>query len=86
MGIRMAPLLKIPRDAIFLLLVAASELESDRVLASSVFSNVETSSLYVTYQVEDNVGSLLIVNIPEPTSTSLGLAALVAFAMRRRRK
>ena len=66
--------------------VAASKLESDRVLAISVFSNVETSSLYVTYQVEDNVGSLLIVNIPEPTSTSLGLAALVALAMRRRRK
>ncbi|MBR2314029.1 MAG: autotransporter-associated beta strand repeat-containing protein [Akkermansia sp.] len=66
--------------------VAASELESDRVLASSVFSNVEDSSLYVTYHVVDNVGSLMVMSVPEPTTTSLSLAALVALAMRRRRR
>ena len=66
--------------------VAASELESDRVLASSVFSNVENSSLYVTYHVVDNVGSLLVMNVPEPTTTTLSLLALTALAARRRRK
>ena len=66
--------------------VAASELESDRVLASSVFSNVENPDLYVTYHVVDNVGSLMVMSVPEPTTTSLSLAALVALAMRRRRR
>ncbi len=70
----------------FVLPVAASELESDRVLASSVFSNVVNPDLYVTYHVVDNVGSLLVMNVPEPTTTSLSLAALVALAMRRRRR
>ncbi|MBO5683550.1 MAG: PEP-CTERM sorting domain-containing protein, partial [Akkermansia sp.] len=66
--------------------VAASELESDRVLASSVFSNVENPDLYVTYHVVDNVGSLMVMNVPEPTTISLSLAALVALAARRRRR
>ena len=65
---------------------AATELESTRVLASSVFSNVQNSSLYVDFQVIDNVGSLLVVNVPEPATTTLSLLALTALAMRRRRK
>lgn len=65
---------------------AATELESTRVLASSVFSNVQNSSLYVDFQVVDNVGSLLVVNVPEPATTTLSLLALTALAMRRRRK
>ena len=59
------------------------------VKVGDYFSNSELTSMencYVTYTNVGNVGSLLIVNIPEPTTTSLGLAALVALAMRRRRK
>jgi hypothetical protein len=66
--------------------VAASELESDRVLASSVFSNVVNPDLYVTYHVVDNVGSLLVMYVPEPTTSTLSLLALTALAARRRRK
>ena len=65
---------------------AATELESSRVLASSVFSNVQSANLYVDFQVIDNVGSLLVVNVPEPATTTLSLLALTALAMRRRRK
>ena len=60
--------------------------ESDRVLASSIFSNVQSETLYVTYQTVDNVGSLLVVNVPEPATSTLGLLALTALAARRRRK
>lgn len=66
--------------------VAASELEDDCVLASSVFSNVENSSLCVTYRVVDNVGSLMVMIVPEPATATLGLMSLTALAMRRRRK
>lgn len=66
--------------------VAASEQESYRVLASSVFSNVENPDLYVTYHVVDNVGSLLVMNVPEPATSTLSLLALTALALRRRRK
>ncbi len=65
---------------------AAAELESSRVLASSVFANVQNANLYVDFQVIDNVGSLLVVNVPEPATTTLSLLALTALAMRRRRK
>jgi autotransporter-associated beta strand protein len=65
---------------------AAAELESSRVLANTVFSNVLSESLYVEYRVEDNVGSLLVVNVPEPATTTLSLLALSALAARRRRK
>ena len=64
----------------------ATELESSRVLASTVFNNVTSDTLYLDYRVVDNVGSLLVVNVPEPATSSLGLAALVALAARRRRK
>ena len=56
------------------------------VQVSEVFSNVQNNTLYVSYQVIDNVGSLMVVNIPEPTTTTLSLLALSALAARRRRK
>lgn len=65
---------------------AATELESSRLLASSVFANVQNANLYMDFQVIDNVGSLLVVNVPEPATTTLSLLALTAMAMRRRRK
>ena len=57
-----------------------------KVLASEVFTNVNDAQLYVTYQVIDNVGSLLVVHVPEPASATLGLAALMMLCSRRRRK
>lgn len=68
------------------IVAAVTELESSCVLANSVFSNVQRESLYVEYRVEDNVGSLLVVNVPEPATTTLSLLALTALAMRRRRR
>ena len=68
------------------IVAAVTELESSRVLANSVFSNVQSESLYVEYRVEDNVGSLLVLNVPEPATTTLSLLALSALAARRRRK
>ena len=56
------------------------------VKASDVFSNVQNNSLYVSYQVIDNVGSLMVVHVPEPATTTLSLLALAALAARRRRK
>ena len=56
------------------------------VKASDVFSNVQNNTLYVSYQVIDNVGSLMVVHVPEPATTTLSLLALSALAMRRRRK
>ena len=66
-------------------LPVAVDTESSRVLASSVFSNVQSDTLYVDYRVIDNVGSLLVVNVPEPTTATLSLLALAALAARRRR-
>ncbi len=60
--------------------------ESSRVLASSVFSNVQSDTLYVDYRVIDNVGTLLVANVPEPATATLSLMALSALAARRRRK
>ena len=60
--------------------------ESSRVLASSVFSNVQSDTLYVDYRVIDNVGTLLVANVPEPATATLSLMALAALAARRRRK
>ena len=65
---------------------AATELESTCVLASSVFSNVQNANLYVGFQMIDNVGSLMVVNVPEPTTSTLSLLALAGLAARRRRK
>lgn len=56
------------------------------VQASEVFSNVQNNTLYVSYQVIDNVGSLMVVHVPEPATTTLSLLALAALAARRRRK
>lgn len=58
----------------------------EMVRASEVFSNVTNGNLYVSYQVVDNVGSLMVINVPEPTTTTLSLLALSALAARRRRK
>lgn len=66
--------------------VTAGDLESPQVLANSVFSNVQNENLYVNYQVIGNVGSLMVVHIPEPATTTLSLLALSALAARRRRK
>ena len=60
--------------------------ESSRVLARSVFSNVQSDTLYVDYRVIDNVGTLLVANVPEPATATLSLMALAALAARRRRK
>ena len=60
--------------------------ESSRVLASSVFRNVQSDTLYVDYRVIDNVGTLLVANVPEPATATLSLMALAALAARRRRK
>lgn len=67
-------------------LPAVAATESGQVQARSVFSNVQNENLYVEYRVIDNVGSLLVVNVPEPASATLGLAALMMLAARRRRK
>ena len=56
------------------------------VQASEVFSNMQNNQVYVSYQVIDNVGSLMVVHVPEPTTTTLSLLALSALAARRRRK
>ena len=66
--------------------VAPGNLESTQVLASSLFSNIDNQDLYVNYQVIDNVGFLMVVHVPEPTTTTLSLLALSALAARRRRK
>lgn len=56
-----------------------------KVLASDVFTNVTDTQLYVSYQVIDNVGSLMVVHVPEPATATLSLLALAALAARRRR-
>ena len=58
----------------------------EMVRASEVFSNVTNGNLYVSYQVIDNVGSLMVINVPEPATTTLSLLALTALAARRRRR
>ncbi len=68
-------------------LPAATAANADEMVrASEVFSNVTNGNLYVSYQVIDNVGSLMVINVPEPTTTTLSLLALSALAARRRRK
>ena len=66
----------------------AAELTVDSMmLASNVFSNLENSNLYIAYQVSTgNVGSLTMVYIPEPTTSTLSLLALSALVARRRRR
>lgn len=58
-----------------------------KVLAGTYFSNLTgNSDVYVTYTVNDNVGSLVISTIPEPATATLSLLALAGLAARRRRK
>lgn len=64
----------------------ADDTGDGKVLAREVFTNVNDAQLYVTYQMIDNVGSLLVVHVPEPTTATLSLLALAALAARRRRK
>ena len=66
--------------------VTAGDLDSALVLASSVFSNVQNENLYVNYQEIGDVGSLMVINIPEPASATLSLTALMLLCARRRRK
>lgn len=66
--------------------VGTDELGSARVQAGTVFSNVDNANLYVEFRMSGDVGSLLVVNIPEPTTSTLSLLALAALAARRRRK
>jgi len=47
---------------------------------------VQSDTLYVDYRVIDNVGTLLVANVPEPATATLSLMALAALAARRRRK
>lgn len=58
--------------------------DSDLVWVGNVFSNLtEYQNYYIDFKAD--VGDLLVVHVPEPTTTSLGLVALVALALRRRR-
>ena len=70
--------------------IALPSMESENgssVLASTLFSNVQSENMYVEYHVIDNVGSLVVtMTIPEPATTTLSLLALTALAARRRRK
>ena len=59
--------------------------ESDRVWVGNVFSNLtEYQNYYIDFKA--GVGALLVVRVPEPTTTTLSLLALTALALRRRRK
>jgi hypothetical protein len=60
--------------------------EGQRVLASSVFSDVRNSTLHMEFQMVGDVGALLVINVPEPATSTLGLLALAALAARRRRR
>ncbi len=66
--------------------VGTDELGSAQVQAGTVFSNVDNANVYVEFRMSGDVGSLLVVNIPEPTTSTLSLLALAALAARRRRK
>lgn len=59
----------------------------DLIQASDVFSNVNNSHLFVKYQTSANGGSLMMMmQVPEPATSTLSLLALAALAARRRRK
>ncbi len=58
--------------------------DSGRVWVGNVFSNLAgNESYYIDFKAD--VGALLVVHVPEPTTTSLSLLVLAALAMRRRR-
>ena len=59
----------------------------DLIQTSDVFSNVNNSHLFVKYQTSANGGSLMMMmQVPEPATSTLSLLALAALAARRRRK
>ncbi|MBR6577087.1 MAG: PEP-CTERM sorting domain-containing protein, partial [Akkermansia sp.] len=58
---------------------------SSRVWVGDVFSNLVGYEQYYFNYVPD-VGSLMVVHVPEPTTTTLGLLTLAGLALRRRRK
>lgn len=69
------------------MIIDAEDASSVQVLASVFFDDmVGQDGYHVQYQVIDNVGSLLITHVPEPTTATLSLLALAALAARRRRK
>ena len=59
---------------------------SGDMLASDLFRNVMNDNLYLSYQMIDDIGSLSITMVPEPTTATLSLLALAALAARRRRR
>lgn len=61
-----------------------TEVKVGDYFSNSALADMETC--YVTYTNVGNVGSLMIVNVPEPTTTTLSLLALSALVARRRRK
>ena len=67
-----------------------TELSDGAILqANTCFSNVQLDNVYLEYRSNDNVGSLVLVNmdmIPEPSTATLSLLALAALCARRRRK
>ena len=63
---------------------ALTEVKVGEYFSNSALASME--NCYVTYTNVGNVGSLVIVNVPEPTTTTLSLLALSALAARRRRK
>lgn len=67
-------------------LPAALSAETNQVLAGTVFSNVDNANLFVEFRMAGDVGSLLVVHVPEPASATLGLTALMMLCARRRRK
>lgn len=64
--------------------VAADD-AADRLWVGDVFSNLAGNENYYFNYVPE-VGSLAVVHVPEPATTTLGLLALSALAARRRRK
>ena len=57
----------------------------DRVLAAPYFSNLNNNNFVLTYSGAET-GELVIAMIPEPTTATLSLLALLGLAARRRRK
>lgn len=65
--------------------VMASSKASNHVWVGDVFSNLVGYEQYYFNYVPD-VGSLMVVHVPEPTTTTLGLLTLAGLTLRRRRK